>query len=131
MVLHSAFLPGTPDSYRRAHPLGRYLWQYSASSSPEAGMVALQDVLSITPEKLSRVYPCIGHHLPPSPLAASSQRVPSQEPINRGPPWLSKGPACRCFNRSRAPCSHFLINIDKRLGLFGPFLSIRKYCNQL
>ena len=73
-------------------------WQSSPLPSPPShGVLALQEVLSITLKRLLPPYPCIGHHSPPSPSAASFRHAPSRESIDSRPPWPSKGPACICL----------------------------------
>ena len=72
--------------------------QYSAlPTPPSADVLTLQEVLSTMLKRLLPPYPCIGHHSPPSPSAVSFQCAPFRKPINRSPPWPSKGPACRCI----------------------------------
>ena len=66
-------------------------------SPPSRGELALQEVISTTTTRLLPPYPCIGHHSPPSPSAASFQHASSRELLDRTHPWPSKGLACRCL----------------------------------
>ena len=89
---------------QQQHP-GRseYLQQWPSAQPPSflalresAGAIALRKVLSTIPSKLLPPYPCIRHHLLPSPSAVKLWRAPSPNPTNRSP-WQSKGPACHCL----------------------------------
>ena len=66
-------------------------------SPPSSGELALQEVLSLMAARILPPYPCVGHHLPPSPSAMSFQHAPSSEFSDRSPPWPSKRPAYRCL----------------------------------